>query len=110
MTLSCGSCLMTSCATVSPPIPESKTPTGAVVDFDVTTATSPCQRGTDGRAPARTDANSESRRNVPEVRGDEGISPGEQVIRDHDGNPVFNVGVACPNLPRRERRRRGRFL
>jgi len=44
------------------------------------------------------------------VRGDEGIGAGEQVVRDHDGDPVFDVGVACPNFPRRERRRRGRFL
>src|SRR5689334_15586697 len=98
MTLSWGSCLITSCATVSPPMPESKTPTGAVADLDVTMPESPADRRAHRRAATRHDAHREAGRNVPQVRRDEGVGAGEKMIRHDDGHPILDVRVARPDL------------
>src|SRR4029078_10472902 len=91
-------------------MPESKTPTGAAGDFDVTMVVSPRQRRGDGRAAAGKNAHGESRRHIPEVWRDERVSAVEQVVRHDDGDPVFDVRVACLHFPGGKRRWRDGLL
>src|SRR5262245_34331727 len=86
---------MIACATVRPPIPESKTPTGAV--FGITT--SPFERGGDnGAAVARENAKTDPLRQVPEIRSDKRIGAGKEMIRDKQRRPILDVRATRANV------------
>src|SRR5262245_4654273 len=105
--LSCGSCRMISCATVSPPMPESKTPTGAA--FAITPL--PLERGrNDGPAVTWQDAKTDARWQVPKSCRDERVGAGEEVIRDEERCPVFDMCTSRANILGREPRRRSYHL
>src|ERR1043165_2741726 len=94
MTLSCGSCRMTSCATVRPPMPESKTPTGAELLTRRPAASLDIDRRADHGA-VRRRAESKLRLDVPEVGGDEAVGAGNEMIGDEQRDPVLDMGAAC---------------
>ena len=84
---------MTSCATVRPPMPESNTPTGAELRHhhlsDAVIAVPP---------PCGSRRSREARGNVPQVRGDERVGAGEQMIGDEQRDPVLDVRLARVNV------------
>src|SRR5262245_24368584 len=105
--LSCGSCRMISCATVSPPIPGWKTPTGAALVITPL----PLERGrNDGPAVAWQDAKTDARWQVPKICRDERVGAGEEVIRHEERCPVFDVSTSRANILGREPRRRSHHL
>src|SRR5882672_5988900 len=99
--LSWGNWRMIACATVSPPIPESKTPIGR--DDDMARLPGNPERELYGprRRPQRNFA-----RQVPEQRGDISVRGREEMIRDQDGDPVLEVRASRLD----QRRREGRAL
>ena len=76
-------------------MPESKTPMGD--SFDI--SGSPFQRrGNDGVSTAGEHAQSEALLDVPQMRGDEGVRAGEQVIRDEERHPILDMRAASTNV------------
>src|SRR6185312_10532427 len=91
MMSSCGNWRMSSRTTVRPPIPESNTPMGASDCMCVGICVkdrSKCERGTNGGA-VRGWGHRDVGLEVPEIRGDIGISAGNYVIEYQSRNPVF---------------------
>src|SRR5882762_5621875 len=99
--LSLGNWCMIACATVSPPIPESKTPMGR--DDDMTRLPGDAERELDR---PRRRAQRNFARQVPEQRGDVSVRGREEMIRDQNGDPVLEVRAARFD----QRRRKGRAL
>src|SRR5262245_32146608 len=93
--LSCGNWRMISCATVRPPIPESKTPTGAVFVIPQ----SPLERRRhNGAAVAGENAKADALRQVPEIRSNKRIGAGKEMIRDEQRCPILDVRAARANI------------
>src|SRR5687768_17839938 len=80
---------MISCATVSPPMPESKTPTGRDEDMRRLPANA---KGQTRRRRRR--AERDLSREIPEQRGDVRVGGRKEMVRGEHGDPILEVRAA----------------